>query len=241
MIGADGRDSLCRTAAGIATMAWRYDQSAIACNFTHSASHDDTCTELHRPAGPLTVVPLPGRESSLVWVERPHECARLLQLADQAFARELEERLQGLLGGIIRLTPRATFPLSGLTVRRFARHRIALIGEAAHLIPPIGAQGLNLGLRDIAALADNVTDAVQTGSDPGDENLLRSYDQARRSDVLSRTAAIDILNRSLLSAFVPIQALRGLALHAMGAVGPLRRFIMRQGVSPTGPLPSLMR
>ncbi len=241
VVGADGRDSLCREAAGIATSSWRYDQTAIACNFCHTEPHHNTCTELHRPAGPFTVVPLPGRESSLVWVERPQEVERLRKLPDDAFGREIEQRLQGLLGTVTSVGPRAAFPLSGLTAHSFARDRIALVGEAAHVIPPIGAQGLNLGLRDVATLADCVAEAIAGGGDPGSDTALEAYGRARRTDVLSRTAAVDVVNRSLLSGLVPMQAVRGAALHAINAIGPLRRFVMRQGVSPTGPMPSLMR
>lgn len=241
VVGADGRQSLCRAAAGIETTSWRYDQMAIACNFMHTEPHANFCTELHRSSGPFTVVPLPGRASSLVWVERPSEAAHLLRLDDEAFARQIEQRLQGLLGTVAGVGPRAAFPLSGLTARAFARRRIALVGEAAHVIPPIGAQGLNLAFRDAAALADCVVEAFGASRDPGGDESLAAYDRARQADVLTRTAAVDILNRSLLSGFVPVQALRGLALHALGAFAPLRRFVMRQGVAPTGSPPSLMR
>lgn len=239
--GADGRRSLCRQAAGINTNSWGYDQSAIACNFEHAAPHGNVSNEFHRPAGPFTTVPLPGNASSLVWVERPAAVERLMGLADEAFREALESRLQGLLGRVSGVGPRAAFPLSGLTAQRFARSRIALIGEAAHVIPPIGAQGLNLGFRDAAHLAELVSRALDRNADPGGDNLLRAYDRARRSDVMGRTLAVDLLNRSLLSSFLPIQLARGFGLHLLNALSPLRRYVMRQGLDAELELPDLMR
>lgn len=240
-VGADGRKSLCRQAAEIETTSWSYPQVAIACNFEHTVPHDNVCTELHREAGPLTAVPLPGRASSLVWVETPEEAERLMALDDEAFARTLDDRLHGLLGTVSGIGPRGAFPLSGLTARRFADRRIALVGEAAHVIPPIGAQGLNLGFRDAAVLAEHVAEAAADGRDIGARALLQAYDRARRQDVLTRTAAVDLLNRSLISDVLPLQLARGLGLFAMNAVPPLRRFVMRQGMAPERHIPALMR
>jgi 2-octaprenyl-6-methoxyphenol hydroxylase len=239
--GADGRHSICRRAAHINTIGWSYDQSAIACNFEHTLPHGNVSNEFHHPAGPFTTVPLPGNASSLVWVERPAVVERLMGLPDVPFREELESRLQGLLGRLTGLGPRAAFPLSGLTARRFARSRIALIGEAAHVIPPIGAQGLNLGFRDAAHLAELVGRALDRNADPGGETLLRAYDRARRSDVVGRTLAVDLLNRSLLSTFLPVQLARGFGLHLLSALSPLRRYVMRQGLDAESELPDLMR
>lgn len=240
VVGADGKGSLARAAAGIGTVEWSYDQAAIACTFDHRLAHDHTCNELHRAAGPLTTVPLPGRRSSLVWVETRAEAARLMALEEDAFAAALHERLYGLLGDIGGVGPRAAFPLSGLTATGMARNRVALVGEAAHVLPPIGAQGLNLGFRDAAALAECMAEALAAGGDPGGPAAMAAYDRARRGDVLSRTLAVDALNRSLVSGLLPLQAARGLGLHLVQAVPPLRRFLMRQGVAPSG-LPPLMR
>jgi 2-octaprenyl-6-methoxyphenol hydroxylase len=239
--GADGRNSLCRKAADIKTSSWRYDQMAIACNFSHTEPHLNASNEFHRPSGPFTTVPLPGENSSLVWVETPDEAKRLLALPDAAIAQEIEKRLQGCLGTISNVGPRASFPLSGMKVDKFAASRIALIGDAAHVIPPIGAQGLNLGFRDAAALAQCAGTALENDNDPGGPDVIKAYNRARRTDVSSRTLAVDLLNRSLISGFLPVQVARGLGLHLLSEVGPLRRLFMREGLAPERFLPKLMQ
>lgn len=238
--GADGRNSICRSAAGVSTRSWHYEQAALVATFHHSRPHHDISTEFHRPAGPFTVVPLRGLRSSLVWVERPGEAQRLAALDDSAFRTALEERLQGLLGSVGAITPRAVFPLSGLTATTFGQNRVALVGEAGHVIPPIGAQGLNLGLRDAATLADCVADALASGRDPGDAKTLETYSAARRSDVGSRIATVDVLNRSLISDMLPVHLVRGFGLVALKTVAPLRRLAIREGLQPSGTLPALL-
>jgi len=227
-IAADGRNSRARAAAGIAVTQWRYDQSALVCNLRHTLPHHDTSTEFHTEAGPFTLVPLAGDRSSLVWVDRPEATARRLALDASALAADIEHRSAAILGAIAIDGRRQAFPLSGMSARRFAAARMMLVGEAAHLIPPIGAQGLNLGYRDVAALGE-----VLAGprADPGEAERLRAYDRARRADVMSRTAAVDTLNRTLLSGFLPAQALRGLGLFLLGRVPALRRLAMRQGIA----------
>ncbi len=239
--GADGRNSSCRKAAGVKTSSWSYEQMALACNFEHSERHENASNEFHRPSGPFTTVPLPGRNSSLVWVETPDEVKRLLALTDAAIAQEIEQRLQGCLGSVSNVGPRAAFPLSGMKVDKFAANRIALVGDAAHVLPPIGAQGLNLGFRDAAALAECAGTALGKNGDPGSKETLRAYNRARRGDVATRTLAVDLLNRSLISGFVPIQAARGIGLHLLSGVGPLRRLFMREGLAPQTGLPKLMQ
>ncbi len=239
--GADGRRSLARQAAGITARTWRYDQMALACNFSHARPHDDASIEFHRKAGPFTTVPLPGKQSSLVWVETPGEAKRLLALSEETIALEIDTRLQGCLGHISNVGPRAAFPLSGMSVHRSAAKRIALVGEAAHVIPPIGAQGLNLGFRDAAALAECASAALAEGGDPGSAGALAAYNKARRNDVASRIFAVDLLNRSLISGLPPLQAARGLGLHLLGGIAPLRKAFMRQGLAPRSGLPELMR
>ena len=239
--GADGRNSLCRTAAGIATRTWSYPQAAIATSFRHSRPHGSVSTEFHRPAGPFTTVPLPDLSSSLVWVERPEEAQRLAALDEAAFRTAVEIRLQGLLGALGKIAPRAVFPLSGLTAERFGGNRVALVGEAGHVIPPIGAQGLNLGIRDAAALADCVAEALAAGRDPGGSVALDAYSARRRSDVTSRITTIDVLNRSLISEFVPVHLARGMGLVALKTFGPLRRLAIREGLQPSQSLPSLLK
>lgn len=241
VVGADGRQSSCREAAGIGVNRWAYEQKALAFNFSHSEPHHDASTEFHRLAGPFTTVPLRGDQSSLVWVETPAEADRLLSLSSEAIARLIENRLQGLLGTIADVGPRAAFPLTGLSVNRYAARRIALVGEAAHVIPPIGAQGLNLGFRDAAALAECAGAALDQDGDPGSDASLRTYDLARRGDVMSRTFAVDLLNRSLMTGFLPLQAARGLGLHLLSRFSPLRRLFMREGLAPQRGLPKLMQ
>lgn len=231
-VGADGKDSLCRETAGIAAERWRYDQTAIAINFHHSRPHNFTCTELHRPAGQFTLVPLPGDASSLVWVERPAEAARLMALDDAAIAAEIEERSYGLLGRIEQVEARSAFPLSGLFVRRMGASRIALVGESAHVAPPVGAQGLNLGFRDAQALAACLREAGVQGRDIGSDQTLDQYTRARRGDIFTRVLAADMLNRTLIAGSFPFQLARGAGLSLLKAAGPLRRFVMREGVEP---------
>ena len=239
---ADGRRSICREAAGIGTRAWRYDQSAIATSFHHTLPHHGISTELHREGGSVTTVPLPDpHASSLIWVGSSAEIAQLTQLGDTAFAEILADRLGGVLGRLSDIGARAAFPVEGLSAETLGARRTALVGEAAHILPPIGAQGLNLGLRDAAALADCVADARDRGADPGEDEMLAAYARARRLDVLSRTIGVDLLNRSLLTGFAPVQAARGAILHGLAALPFLRRAVMRVGLEPPTDLPSLMR
>jgi 2-octaprenyl-6-methoxyphenol hydroxylase len=239
--GADGRASIVRAAAGIDVVATRYPQTAVTANFRHSRPHDDASTEFHTKTGPFTLVPLPGHRSSLVCVVTPAEADRLLAMDDVAFSREIERRSQAILGKVTVEPGRGRFELSAMTPRSFAARRAVLIGEAAHVIPPIGAQGLNLGLRDGAALADILADALAGEGDIGSSDMLDAYDRARRADVVSRTFAVDALNRSLLSPLLPVQALRGAGLWLMDRVGPVRRAFMREGLSPSMAEPRLMR
>lgn len=241
VVGADGRRSLAREAAGITVVEERYPQVAVTANLTHARPHDDVSTEFHTPGGPFTLVPLPGLRSSLVWVVRPAEARRLLALDDAAFARAVERQSQGVLGRITVETGRGAFPLGVMTPRRFADRRVALVGEAAHVVPPIGAQGLNLGLRDGAALADCVADVLAAGHDIGGPEMADAYDRSRRADIVSRSAVIHMLNRSLLSDFLPLNGLRSLGIWALDQIGPLRRTFMREGLEPSFAQPRLMR
>ena len=241
VIGADGRNSLSRQAAGIAARTWTYEQSALTCTFKHQRPHDGVSTEFHRVGGPLTVVPAPGHSSNLVWVERPAVVRRLADLDEETFRDALEARLQGLLGPIQELSARRLFPLSGLKADAAGQNRVALVGEAAHVIPPIGAQGLNLGLRDAAIIADCIGDALNQDLDIGGPQTLAAYTRARSFDIASRAWSIDILNQSLISEFLPVQLMRGLGLHALKAIGPLRRLAIREGLTPSFVTPRLMR
>lgn len=242
---ADGRSSSARTAAGIATKSWSYPQSAIVTSFTHSRPHRNISTEFHRSAGPLTVVPGPRVEdldtSSLVWVDTPDRCRALGALPDADFIAELSQHLSGVLGRISHLTARRAFPLSGQTADVMGRNRVALIGEAGHVMPPIGAQGLNLSLRDAATLADVLAEAKLGLGDIGAPAVLAAYHQARHRDVASRIWSVDLLNRSLLSPYLPVHFTRGAGLYAMSVLAPLRRTLMREGMMPSHATPRLMR
>jgi 2-octaprenyl-6-methoxyphenol hydroxylase len=240
-IGADGWRSLARTAAGIGTQQRAYPQTALTLNLTHTRPHDDISTEFHTESGPFTLVPLPGRRSSLVCVVDAACAAALAAMADAALAAEIERRAHSLLGKIGVEAGRGIFPLAVETADAFARARIALVGEAAHVVPPIGAQGLNLGLRDGATVAELVADARRDNLDIGAAEVLRRYDTQRRADVTSRTLAVDFLNRSLLTDFLPVQGARGLSLYLVERIGPLRRALMREGVAPAAAQPRLMR
>jgi len=240
--GADGRRSICRRSAGIDVTERRYDQAAIATSFRHTLPHGNVSTELHTEEGSVTTVPLPDpHASSLIWVGPLPEIMGLMQRDDEGFGDALSERLSGLLGAVSDVGTRAEFPVAGLTANRLAAKRTVLLGEAAHILPPIGAQGLNLGFRDAAALADCVADALREARDPGGEEVLDAYARARRLDVMTRTLGVDLLSRSLLTSLPPLQAARGIVLHGLKALPPLRRAVMRLGLTPPTELPTLMR
>jgi 2-octaprenyl-6-methoxyphenol hydroxylase len=228
-VGADGRKSLCRAAAGIETDRREYPQAALTLNVGHARPHNGTSTEFHTEHGPFTLVPLPGLRSSLVCVDEPGEQED-----------EIERRTLSMLGKIAVEDGRGFFPLAVETARSSAARRIALVGEAAHVIPPIGAQGLNLGLRDAATIGELVVEARRAGGDIGSADVLARYDQMRRRDVTSRAVAVDMLNRSLLTDFLPVQGARGFGLYLLDRIRPLRHAVMREGVEPAAQ-PRLMR
>jgi 2-octaprenyl-6-methoxyphenol hydroxylase len=227
VVGADGRKSRVREAAGIAARDWSYPQVALTAILSHRREHQDASTEFHTRSGPCTLVPMSGRRSSLVWLVEPEEAERIAGLDDTAFARAVERQTHSILGAMTVAGPRGRVPMGGLSVDRFADGRMALIGEAAHVFPPIGAQGLNLGLRDVAALRD----AVAGADDPGAEAALSAYDRSRQADVRLRTGAVDALNRTLLTDLLPADLMRGAGLLALSRIAPLRRLVMRQGLA----------
>ncbi len=242
VVGADGRQSACRALGGFRTRRWSYPQAAVVASIQHSRTHTFVSTELHRPAGPLTTVPLPGQASSIVWVERPPEAARLGQLDDRAFIVELSGHLHGLLGRIEGIGTRRVFPLEGLVAEPAAQGRVALAGEALHAFPPIGAQGLNLGFRDVASLLDAISDAGRRGArDPGAPDTLDAYSRDRKPDVDASALLVDTLDRSLYSGLLPLQLLRGAGLHLANASPSFRRVLMKRGMSLSERLPRLMR
>jgi 2-octaprenyl-6-methoxyphenol hydroxylase len=233
VVGADGRHSLCREAAGIAVTRRDLTQTALTFNVGHARPHRNVSTEFHTPHGPCVFVPLPGDRSSIVWVSAPAEAERLRGLSDAELSAAIEKQSHSILGRMTVEPGRNLFPLAIERPKSFGRDRIALVGEAAHVVPPIGAQGLNMGLRDAADLSDIVREALSLGEDPGAPHVLDRYASARRADIASRTFVIDLANRSLLSDLLPVQTARAAGLHLIGAIGPLRRLAMREGLAPS--------
>lgn len=230
-IAADGRSSRLRAAAGVTFKTRKAPQTALAFAAAHERDHDDVSTELHYPEGPFTLVPLPGRRSSIVWATRPDQAAEIRALKPEALSDAATAASFGLLGRLRLDGPVGAFPIVVGAASNFGRHRTMLVGEAGHVLPPIGAQGLNLGIRDAAAVAKVVGRALAAGRDPGGLETLRAYAIARAPDAWTRTAAADLLNRSLMSDLLPVQAARSLGFGAIARLGPLRRFVMREGLA----------
>ncbi|MGE0004760.1 MAG: FAD-dependent monooxygenase [Parvibaculaceae bacterium] len=235
VLAADGRHSLLRHAAGIDTVSWAYEQTAIALSFAHTHPHHGISSEYHKAAGPFTTVPLPGNRSSLVWMEKPARAAALMALDGNALAAEIQAMSHGELGLVSDIGPRQAFPMSGARAESFARDRVMLIGEAAHIVPPIGAQGLNMSFRDAHDAVALTAAARDRGEDFGSDEVLSDYDARRQRDVRPRQAVIDLMNRSLLSGYLPLDAGRAAGLAALAAFGPLRRFAMRAGLGAVAP------
>lgn len=233
VVGADGRQSPSRAAAGIEVRRRDLHQSALTFNIGHSHPHKNISTEFHTPQGPCVFVPLPGNRCSVVWVQATKEAERLMALGDDELSAAAEKQSHSILGRVQVEAGRNLFPLTIESPKQFASHRVALVGESAHVVPPIGAQGLNMGLRDAADIADIAGNAISLGEDPGSPQVLARYQSARRADVASRTIAIDIANRSLLSDFIAVQSLRAAGLHLLSSFGPLRRLAMREGLAPS--------
>lgn len=229
-VAADGRQSPAREAAGISVRKRPCPQSALVLNFSHRSNHGYVSTEFHTETGPFTQVPLPGGyRSSLVWVVTPKMAEELAALDEDALSALIEEKMQSMLGRVTAEPGRQVYPLSTLSAFRFAKNRVALVGEAAHVFPPIGAQGLNLSTRDIH---DLIEVSLKNASDPGSPKALAAYDFKRRPDILARSGAVNLLNRSLLSEMLPAQMARGIGLSLLGSLSPLRAFFMREGVEP---------
>lgn len=232
VIGADGRQSQCRQAAGITVSSRPLKQSALTFNITTSRPHNDVSTEFHTAEGPCVFVPLPGRHMSIVWVASPKEAQRLSELSDDELSAAAEKQSHSIYGKVSVAPGRNLFPLAIEKPSAYGRNRIVLVGEAAHVVPPIGAQGLNMGLRDAGDIAEIVEDAMARDQDPGSDAVIARFGRARGADVASRTFAIDMANRTLLSELLPAQAVRAAGMQLLSSVGPLRRIAMREGLSP---------
>ena len=231
VVGADGRHSMCRDAAGIDVQRRTLDQAALTFNVSHARPHNDISTEFHTANGPCVFVPLPGDRSSVVWVNAPPEAARLAALDDDKLSARIERQAHFHLGEMHVEGGRHVFPLAFEQPTGLATNRVALIGEAAHVVPPIGAQGLNLGLRDAIAIADVAAHELATRCDPGSTQALIRYEQLRKADVIARSTVIDLANRTLLADFVPLQAIRAIGMKLLDKVGPLRRLVMREALA----------
>jgi len=231
IIGADGRNSAVRKMAGIKCRASDYKQSAITCLINHSRSHNNTSTEFHRTDGPLALVPLPGNQSSVVWVTRPDTADELLRLDKDSFTRALQGKTLDILGGITLETPPESWPLSSLKAERLTAPRCALVAEAAHVISPITAQGLNLSLRDVRALAETISDAHKLGLDYGSAATLNAYEKQRRLDITARVRGVNSLNAIVSSDIMALKTARRTGLKILDNVLPLKKIAMRTGLT----------
>jgi 2-octaprenyl-6-methoxyphenol hydroxylase len=237
----DGKDSPLRRAAGIRTLEWRYPQTGIVTTVRHERPHRGVAVEHFLPAGPFAILPMTGNRSSIVWTERAALAPRLLALDEPAFAAELACRFGDFLGSLAPIGPRWAYPLALMQAQDYVAPRLALVGEAAHLIHPIAGQGLNLSIRDVAALAELVVDWRRLGLDIGDERVLRRYERWRRFDALLLAAVTDGLNRLFSNPLPPLRLLRDLGLAAVDRLPPLKRFLMRDAMGLTGDRPRLAR
>ena len=232
-IAADGKNSLIRSLANIKVKRWKYPQSAVVLSFSHSLPHSGVSAEFHTETGPFTQVPLPPNSesknrSSLVWLINPSQTNMILDLDNAALSELVETKLHSSFGKCQIETKPVALPMTGLLANSFVQNRIALIGEAAHVFPPIGAQGFNLGTRDVIELGKSISKVSST--DPGNENTLQDYRNSRITDVTSRTTGVDIMNRSLLSNFLPVQAAKALGIAALNEIPFLRKMAMEQGL-----------
>ncbi len=231
LIAADGRSSPVREALGIGVKTIRYGQKALAFAVTHPIPHDNVSTEIHRSGGPFTLVPLPDRDgrpcSAVVWMERGPEVLRLAALPVAEFEAEMFARSAGLFGPLSLATRRSVWPIISQIADRFEAERCALLAEAAHVVPPIGAQGLNMSLADLACLLDLARAAPER---LGDRSMLTTYHRRRWPEVKARVTGIDLLNRTSMLGAQPLRNLRAAALNALYSLGPVRKTLMKAGL-----------
>jgi len=241
LVGADGAQSLIRERAGIATNGWDYDQAAIVTTVAHERDHNGRADEHFLPAGPFAILPLTGKRCSIVWTETAHEAKRIVALPDNEFHAELEKRFGLQLGELKVIGPRRAFPLGLFTARSFIGERLALVGDAAHIIHPIAGQGLNMGLRDVAALAEAIADAARLGLDPGAPDVLARYQRWRRFDTMTMSIATDGLNRLFSNHSDLLRFARDIGLGLVERMPALKRVFIREAAGFTGDVPKLLR
>lgn len=238
---ADGRGSPTREAAGIKTVGWDYGQTGIVCTVEHEAPHEGVAQEYFLPGGPFAILPMVGNRASLVWTEKTADAKAILALSNEAFADEMRARFGDYLGACAPVGPRWSYPLTLQLARDYVRPRLALVGDAAHGIHPIAGQGLNLGLRDVAAAAEVVVDAARLGLDIGSLDVLERYQRWRRFDNVALSLLMDGLNRLFSNDIGPVRLARDLGLGIVQQIGPARRFFMRHAGGVVGDLPRLLR
>ncbi len=241
LAAADGARSSIRAAAGIATHGWTYGQSAIVINVAHERDHEGRAEEHFLPAGPFAILPLKGRRSSIVWTETTAEAVRIVALPDDAFHAELEQRFKLQLGDIKVIGARRVHPLGFFVARAFVADRIALVGDAAHVIHPIAGQGLNMGLKDVAALAEVIVDAARLGLDPGAAHVLERYQRWRRFDTMAMGLDTDGLNRLFSNRSDVLRAVRDVGLGVVDRLPGLKRLFIREAAGLVGEVPKLLR
>lgn len=241
IVAADGRNSKARQAANIDTVRWDYDQSGIAMTVEHELPHHGRAEEHFREAGPFAILPLTGNRSSIVWTEQTRLADQLMQLPEQEFLNEFRLRFGSHLGQASLAGQYASWPLSVQIANTFIGPRLALIGDAAHVIHPIAGLGFNLGLRDIAALSDVLGDQVRRGLDLGGQSCLKAYEEWRRADTVMVAAACDGLNRLFSNTALPVATVRQAGLKLVDKLPPLKAFFMAQAAGTSGKQPRLMR
>ena len=241
IVAADGMRSRLRALAGIKTVRWTYPQTAIVATVAHARPHGGVAVEHFLPGGPFAILPLAGDRSSLVWTERRDDAERLMKADDFVFQVELERRFGHRLGALTVEGKRQSFPLGLMLARDYVRPRFALLGDAAHAIHPIAGQGLNLGFRDAAALAETVVDAVRLGLDPGALDVLRRYETWRRADAFQMGVTTDLLNRLFSNDFSPLRVVRDIGLGLVDRMPRLKEFFSGEAAGFSGELPRLMR
>ena len=241
LVAADGARSRMRDLAGITTVGWDYPQSGIVTTVAHERDHGGRAIEHFLPAGPFAILPLKDNRASLVWTEETAEAARLVALPDPDFHAELERRFGLELGEVTLAGPRRAFPLRFLLARSFIAGRVALVGDAAHVIHPIAGQGLNMGLRDVAALAEVIADTARLGLDIGGAAALERYQRWRRFDTVAMGLTTDVLNRLFSNRSDALKRVRDLGLGVVDRLPSLKQYFIREAAGLTGEVPKLLQ